>query len=302
MAQERLQKILARAGLASRRGAENLITSGRVRVNGKLVTELGVKADSYRDRIVVDGNRIEAEKLVYLVLNKPRGCVSTLSDPQGRPTVADLVKDVPQRLFPVGRLDFATSGVLLMTNDGNFSNALLHPSSNVPKTYVLKCAGVMPPEVIDAWREGVELDDGKTLPAEVVRLRYEGDKTWLRVTVREGRNHLLRRMGEATGFHVMRLSRLEFAGIDAEHLKPGVWRPLSVDEQRKLKKTHGVPSRVRAQQGLFGLLKRKKPVRQRPTRGKRAPASADQESTEAGDKGPSRRRRSDKAKTRRKPR
>jgi 23S rRNA pseudouridine2605 synthase len=259
MAQERLQKILARAGLASRRGAEDLITSGRVRLNGKLVTELGTKADSRKDRIVVDGKRIEVEKLVYLVLNKPRGCVSTMSDPQGRPTVADLVTDVSQRIYPVGRLDFATSGVLLMTNDGEFSNALLHPSGEVPKTYVLKCTGVMPPEMIETWCTGIELDDGKTLPAEVTRLRYEGDKTWLKVTVREGRNQLLRRMGEATGFPVMRLSRLEFAGIDTSDLKPGRWRPLSVDELRALKKAHGVPSRVRVQRDLFAA--KRKPSR-----------------------------------------
>jgi 23S rRNA pseudouridine2605 synthase len=184
---DRLQKILARGGLASRRHAEALITGGHVRVNGRVVTELGTRADPRRDRIEVDGTRVVAEKYVYLVMHKPRGVVSTMSDPEGRPTVRELVGHVDARLFPVGRLDFATSGVLLATNDGAFSDGLLHPKRAVPKTYVVKVSGNMKDEDLDQWRGGVELDDGKTLPADVSLIRHEPDpggrmKTWFEVT------------------------------------------------------------------------------------------------------------------------
>ena len=246
MAQERLQKIIARAGIASRRGAETIVEAGRVRVNGQVVTELGAKADPRKDRIEVDGKRIEAEDLIYVVLHKPRNVVSTLSDPEDRPTVADYVKDVPARLYPVGRLDFSTSGVLLMTNDGAFAQGLLHPNKKVPKTYVVKLDGEITPDELDRWREGVELEDGKTLPAKCHILRYEGGKAWIEVTITEGRNHQIRRMAAATGFLAMRLARTSFAGIDHDGLRPGQWRPLSVDELKKLKQAYGVPTRVRA--------------------------------------------------------
>jgi len=243
---ERLQKIIARAGVASRRAAEELITSGRVRVNGRVVTELGQKADPRADRIDVDGKRLTAEAPIYLVLHKPRGVVSTLSDPEGRPTVAELVRRAPARVYPVGRLDFATSGVLLMTNDGDFANGLLHPRGGVPKTYVIKVSGLMEEEDLARWREGVVLDDGeRTLPAEVALLRYEGDKTWLEVVLREGKNQQLRRMGEATGFRVMRLARTSFAGVTAEGLRPGDFRALRFDELQDIKKAFGVPKRLR---------------------------------------------------------
>jgi 23S rRNA pseudouridine2605 synthase len=171
--------------------------------------------------------------------------VSTLRDPEGRPTVAELVRGVGARVYPVGRLDYATSGVLLMTNDGEFSNALIHPRGSVPKLYVMKVKGVMDEQDAEVWRQGVMLDDGKTLPAEVRILRHEDDKTWLEVVLREGRNQQIRRMGEATGFPVMRLSRLSFAGITSEGLKPGEWRLLTADELMELRKAHGVPKRIR---------------------------------------------------------
>ncbi len=253
MTLERLQKIIARAGLGSRRGAEQLIAAGRVRVNGALVTEPGSKADPDKDKIEVDGTRLVAEELVYVVLHKPRGVVSTMADPQGRPTVADLVADLPFRLFPVGRLDFATSGVLLMTNDGAFSQAMLHPKSGVPKTYVVKLDKKVDEEEVVRWCEGIELDDGLTLPAHVRLLRHEGGKSWLALQLREGRNQQIRRMAEARGFVAMRLVRLSFAGIDAEGLRPGQWRLLNVDELRKLKRNYGVPTRVRAQRNLQSI-------------------------------------------------
>ncbi|WP_438030468.1 pseudouridine synthase [Sorangium sp. So ce233] len=243
--EERLQKIIARAGVASRRASEELILAGRVRVNGRVVTELGLKADRQKDRIEVDGKRLVSEVPVYVALHKPRNVVSTLRDPEGRPTVADYVRGTGARLYPVGRLDFATSGILLMTNDGDFANALLHPRGGVPKTYVLKVQGVMSDDDLTPWREGIRLEDGVTLPAEARVLRREGDKTWLEVTLREGRNQQIRRMGEATGWPVMRLARTTFAGVTSEGLRPGEWRALTVDELLHIREAFGVPKRIR---------------------------------------------------------
>jgi 23S rRNA pseudouridine2605 synthase len=242
----RLQKVLARAGVASRRAAEAMIAAGRVRVDGRVVTELGTKVDPRASRIDVDGSRVVAEALVYVVMHKPRNVVSTMSDPQGRPSVRDILAAVPGRVYPVGRLDFATSGVLLATNDGDFADGLLHPRCAVPKTYVVKVHGVMTPEDVDRWRRGVRLADGTTQPAKVKLLRHEGDKTWLELVITEGRNQQIRRMGEATGFQVMRLSRLAFAGITGEGLRPGGWRYLGHDELAALKKEYGVPKRLHA--------------------------------------------------------
>jgi 23S rRNA pseudouridine2605 synthase len=240
----RLQKVLARAGVASRRAAEQMIAAGRVRVDGRVVTELGTKVDPRTSRVEVDGNRIVAESFVYVVMNKPRNVVSTMHDPQGRPSVRDILAPVPGRAYPVGRLDFATSGVLLATNDGDFAEGVMHPRQAVPKTYVVKVHGEMTPQDLDRWRRGVQLEDGKTLPAKAKLLRYEGDKTWFELTITEGRNQQVRRMGEATGFRVMRLSRTSFAGVSSEGLRPGEWRYLTLDELATLKKEYGVPRRV----------------------------------------------------------
>ncbi|MEZ4307105.1 MAG: pseudouridine synthase [Polyangiaceae bacterium] len=243
--QDRLQKIIARAGVTSRRAAEDLITGGRVRVNGRVVTELGAKADPRDDKIEVDGKRLIAPPPVYVVLHKPRNVVSTMSDPEGRPTVAELLRSVNARVYPVGRLDFATSGVLLATNDGELSQGLLHPKKRVPKTYVLKVSGLMEDADLKHWSTGVDLEDGRTQPADVHFLRHEDDKTWFEITITEGRNQQLRRMGEATGFPVMRLARLSFAGITNEGLRPGQWRYLTSSELMDLRKEYGVPRRVR---------------------------------------------------------
>jgi 23S rRNA pseudouridine2605 synthase len=243
--QERLQKIISRAGVASRRAGEEIIQAGRVRVNGRVVTELGTKADLGRDTVEIDGRRLVPEAARYIVLHKPRGVVSTLSDPEGRPTVATLLDGAGTRLYPVGRLDFATSGVLLVTNDGDFANGLLHPRGGVPKTYVLKVKGSMNEADLARWAEGVELDDGKTRPAEVRHIRHEEDKTWFEITIREGRNQQIRRMGEATGFPVMRLARTSFAGITSEGVRPGKWRALTLEELLALRDQYGVPKRVR---------------------------------------------------------
>ncbi|HTB77825.1 MAG TPA: pseudouridine synthase [Polyangiaceae bacterium] len=245
MASVRLQKVLAHAGVSSRRAAEELMSAGRVRVDGRIVTELGTKVDPRGARVEVDGQRVVRQASVYLVLHKPRGVVSTMSDPEGRTTVRDLLREVSAaRVYPVGRLDFNTSGALLVTNDGDFSVALMHPSKTVPKTYVVKVQGVMEDRELDRWRRGVDLEDGKTRPAKVKLLRYEGDKTWLELTITEGRNQQVRRMGDATGFRVMRLARMSFAGVGTEGLAPGRWRYLTADELATLKKDFGVPKRI----------------------------------------------------------
>ncbi len=244
MSEERLQKILARAGVASRRKAEELITRGRVAVDGRIVTELGTKADPKKQRIEVDGRVVTAEALEYVLLHKPRAVVSTTRDPEGRKTVMDFVRRSEARLVPVGRLDYQTSGVLLLTNDGDFANGLLHPSHRIPRLYVAKVKGKMQELHLDVWRRGVELDGRKTAPAKVHFLRHEGDKTWFEITLQEGQNRQIVRMGEATGFPVMRLARLSFAEITADGLRPGQWRHLSADELVKMKRRYGVPKKI----------------------------------------------------------
>jgi 23S rRNA pseudouridine2605 synthase len=241
----RLQKVLSRAGIASRRAAETLITSGRVRVDGKVVTQLGTKVDPEANSVEIDGQRVVRETFVYVVLHKPRGVVSTMHDPLGRPCVRDLLAGVGGRAYPVGRLDFNTSGVLLATNDGDFAEALLHPRREVPKTYVAKLQGSMGQSDIDRWRSGIELEDGRSKPAKLKLLRYEAGKTWLEITITEGRNQQIRRMGEASGFRVMRLARMAFANVGSEGLLPGRWRPLTVDELTALQQAYGVPRRVK---------------------------------------------------------
>ena len=244
---ERLQKILARAGLASRRHAEEMITNGRVRVNGHIVSELGAKADPVNDRIEVDGERLVAERFVYLIFHKPRGVVSTMADPEGRASVKDALKQHPsitERVFPVGRLDFATSGALLITNDGDFMNGLLHPKTDVPKQYIVKVSGKMSEEDMELWRTGVTLEDGVTKRADVKLDRFEDDKTWFYVTLTEGRNQQIRRMGEATRFPVMRLSRVSFAGVTTENLPPGAMRSLTRDELMAIRKRYDVPRKL----------------------------------------------------------
>ncbi len=242
---ERLQKILAKAGIASRRAAEKLIVSGRVRVNGQVVSELGASADPDRDKIEVDGKRAIAERPVYLILHKPRGVVSTAHDPEGRPTVLELLQGIEARLYPVGRLDFQTSGALLLTNDGDFAAAMLHPKHNVPKLYLVKVEGDMDDAQVERWSKGIELEDGRTMPAEVHVTRREPGRTWLEVILHEGRNQQIRRMGEASGFPVLRLTRLSVAGISIDGLRAGSWRFLTIDELKDLRENFGVPKRLR---------------------------------------------------------
>jgi 23S rRNA pseudouridine2605 synthase len=257
--QDRLQKILARAGIASRRSAERLIEAGRVRVNGKTVTELGSRADARSDRIEVDGKRIVSEDPVYILLHKPRAVMSTLDDPEGRPTVADILKALPLRVFPVGRLDYQTSGALLLTNDGDFTARMLHPRHHVPKTYLVKVKGEMEKDDAAKWRDGVMLEDGPTLPTEIILSKREAGHTWFELIMREGRNQQIRRMGEATGFPVVRLTRLAFAGIGIDALRAGQWRFLSNSEMRDLRSLYGVPKHMRTASAAHAEFSRTQP-------------------------------------------
>lgn len=237
--EERLQKIISRAGIASRRKAEELITAGRVKVNDMAVKELGAKADPQRDEIRVDGALISvALEPVYVMLNKPEGYVTTVSDPEGRPTVMNLVKKIRTRVYPVGRLDFATSGLLLLTSDGELTRFLTHPSSHVPKTYEVKVKGRIPPEAIRALREGPKIDKKPLKPAEVRFLKFSrtGQHSWLIMTIHEGRTRQIRRMCEAVGADVMKLKRVEIGPIKLGDLPPGDFRWLSDKEIALLKK------------------------------------------------------------------
>jgi len=239
--------VLAGAGVASRRKSEEIIASGRVRVNGVIVTELGTKVDPSTDRIEVDGKQIVEEEPVVLVLNKPRGVVSTVTDPEGRPTVVELVRGFKERLFLVGRLDFATSGALLMTNDGELANALTHPRFGARKVYLVKVHGQVVESVLEQWRQGIVLDDGeRTAPTEdVFRLEETDGYTWFQVAIREGKNRQIRRMAEATGLIISKLKRVSFAGITIEGVPIGQYRALTSKEIYRLKRDHVTPTRKR---------------------------------------------------------
>jgi len=236
----RLQKIIAQAGLASRRAAEKLIAEGRVTINGEIVREMGTKADPARDDIRVDGRRVKsAERLRYILLYKPAGYVTTRSDPQRRRTVIDLLSGVKEYVYPVGRLDYDTDGLLLLTNDGDLAARLTHPRHGVERTYEARVAGMPDDEAIDRLRRGIPLDGRRTLPADVSLLnkrRNDRDGV-LAITIREGRNRQVRRMCEAVGHPVRKLTRVGIGPLSDRGLRPGVWRELTAHELRVLKQT-----------------------------------------------------------------
>ena len=235
----RLQKIISQAGVASRRAAEKLIADGRVTVNGEPVTAMGSKADPAEDDIRVDGRRIRsAERLRYLLLYKPAGYVTTRSDPQRRRTVIDLLRGVREYVYPVGRLDYDTQGLLLLTNDGDLAARLTHPRHQVDRTYEAYVAGMPDDEAIDRLRRGIPLDGRRTLPADVLLVNKgrRDQKGVLVITIREGRNRQVRRMLEAVGHPVESLRRIRFGPLGIRGLKPGEWRELSEVEVEKLKK------------------------------------------------------------------
>jgi len=236
---ERLQKIIAAAGIASRRKAEELISSGRVQVNGQVVTELGTKADPEVDHVRVSGKLLHgAQRHLYLLLNKPKGYVTTMSDPEKRPTVMDLIRGVKGRVYPVGRLDYASEGLLLLTNDGDLAHRLMKAASHVRKTYVVKVAGTPKEEAVKKLRAGVSIatDDGKrvrTSPAQV-RLVKEAANPWYEITLTEGRNRQIRRMFEAVGHHVEKIKRVRYGPLTLD-VPPGEFRPLTLKEVDQLK-------------------------------------------------------------------
>ncbi len=281
---DRLQKILAQAGIASRRKAEEIILEGRVQVNGQTVTELGTKADPHKDHIRVDGKLLQGpEPQRYFMLNKPRGFVTTLVDPQKRPTVADLLnqqKSGPHlklpRLYPVGRLDYLSEGLLLMTNDGDLANALSKASAGVLKTYLVKVSGVPTPEAVDQLRRGVMIDRGRldeiragrrdrivTAPAQIVEVRG-GDNPWFQVTLTEGRNRQLRKMFEEIGHHVEKIRRIAYGALQLD-VEPGSFRELTPGEVTALDRA-AKGKRVERKRQLPEAAQLKKPVPPRANR------------------------------------
>ena len=241
MAAERLQKMMAAAGIASRRASEELIAAGRVTVNGE-VAELGRKVDPATDVVLVDGERINIDPdRVYLVLNKPRGVVTTADDPEGRPAVVDLV-NLPQRLFPVGRLDMDTEGLLLLTNDGELAHALMHPSFEVERTYVALVPAPVRKKTLAELKEGIELEDGLARPRRVRVLEEERSKALLEVVMTEGRKREVRRMLGAVGLKVERLARVAYGGVELGDLRQGKWRFLTPAEIGRLHAVTGGPT------------------------------------------------------------
>ncbi|MBN1218494.1 MAG: rRNA pseudouridine synthase [Anaerolineae bacterium] len=240
MTLERLQKVMAHAGVASRRACEAIIQQGRVTVNGKVVTELGVKVDPHHDEIVVDGRSLfrQAEKPVYIILNKPAGILSAASDEQrGRKTVVDLV-DVPERVYPVGRLDLPSQGLILLTNDGELAQQITHPSSHLEKEYQVLVSGHPSAQTLARWRQGdIEVEGKPTAPAVVERLNPEGENFWLKIILTEGRKRQIREVAKILGHPVLRLERIRIGPLKLGRLKPGHWRHLSPAEVHRLKES-----------------------------------------------------------------
>ncbi|MBB6674188.1 pseudouridine synthase [Cohnella nanjingensis] len=234
---ERLQKILANAGVASRRKCEELIASGKVTVNDEVVKELGVKADPTKDVIAVNGKRIRTESKLYLLFNKPKGVITSVHDEKGRSVVTDYLKDVKERVYPVGRLDYDTEGLLLLTNDGDLAHLLTHPRHHVPKTYHATVEKVPHGAALEKLQKGIKLEDGMTAPAEVEYhdVDPEGKQATIAITIREGRNRQVRRMFEAIHHPVIRLKRVSFAGLTLDNLQRGKYRKLSAQEVQMLR-------------------------------------------------------------------
>lgn len=236
MAAERLQKILSQAGVASRRHAEQMITEGRVMVNGAVVTELGSKADFESDHIKVDGRLLHAPKRqVYIALNKPNNTVTTVTDPQRRATVMDLMRGVRERVYPVGRLDYHSEGLLLLTNDGELANAIMSAATHLPKTYLVKTNGPLTTEQQERFRRGIPLSGQRTLPAGL-KVIHEAENPWYEVRLFEGRNNQIRLMFKHFGRLVEKLKRVRIGPLDLGPLKPGEFRYLSAEEIGKLQR------------------------------------------------------------------
>jgi 23S rRNA pseudouridine2605 synthase len=257
--EKRLQKILSEVGIASRRKAEKLISEGRVVVSGKVAT-IGMKADISKDYIKVDGKLIPESKKniqnVYIMINKPRGVVTTLYDPEGRPTVKDFLQGIRWRVFPVGRLDYDSEGLLLLTNDGDFANAVLHPSKQISKIYLAKIKGVVENGTIEKLKRGVRLEDGMTSPARVRTMRLLEKNSWIEVVICEGRKRQIRRMLEHVGHPVISLRRVGINGLRLKGLKPGEMRYLTPGELHLIRKEIGHKERNNCFSNLRPLMNR----------------------------------------------
>ena len=248
--EQRLQKLIATAGIASRRHAEELITAGRVTVNGEVIKELGTKADPERDHIKVNGKlinpQLKARDKVYVLLNKPRGYLSSVSDPDGRPLVTELLPPNLGRLYPVGRLDFNTEGLLLLTNDGDLTNHVTSARNRVEKVYEVKVKGVPTEGAIQRLRRGVTLEDGtRTAPAKIKELSETESNAWYEVLLHQGRNQQVRRMFELIGHSVLKLRRVRIGFLTDENLKPGHWRFLAPAEVARLMRSPVKKSQVK---------------------------------------------------------
>jgi 23S rRNA pseudouridine2605 synthase len=236
MAEERLQKILSRAGTASRRRAEQMILEGRVAVNGSVITEMGSKADLGRDHIRVDGKLLQMPKRqVYIALHKPNNCVTTVTDPQGRATVMELLRGLHDRVYPVGRLDYHSEGLLLLTNDGSMANAITSAASHLPKTYLVKVNGSLTADQEQAFRNGVPLEGKRTVPAGL-KLTHRAENPWYEVRLFEGRKNQIRMMFKHFGLLVEKLKRVKIGPVNLGPLKPGEFRHLSIAEVAQLQK------------------------------------------------------------------
>ncbi len=244
--QERLQKIISAAGAASRRKAEELILEGCVTVNGRVVTELGTKADPEKDAIKVSGKLIHIpQSKTYIVLNKPRGFITSMKDPEGRPVVTELLKGVKARVVPVGRLDYDTEGLLIMTNDGDLAHSLMHPSHEMPKTYLAKVKGIIEDKAIEKLRKGVKLREGLTTPATVNKLKKTDANSWVEIIVHEGRYRQVRRMLEEVGYPVSKLIRVTYGSLALGNVPLGKYRHMTPDEVKRLKnESAGISKKV----------------------------------------------------------
>jgi len=232
----RIQKLLSQAGIASRREAERLIKEGRVSVNGKRVTELGTKVDPDKDRVKVDHKLVLLPKKIYIILNKPKRYITSVQDPEGRPVITDLLPELGSKVFPVGRLDYDTEGLILLTNDGDIAQKLQHPRYKIPRTYLAKIKGTPNEKDLYPITKGIKLDDGLTLPAEVKKIKEGLKNCWVEITVREGKNRLVKRMFERIGFPVLKLIRIRFDGLKLHNLPSGHFRFLNHIEVTRLMK------------------------------------------------------------------
>ncbi|WP_096188578.1 pseudouridine synthase [Evansella halocellulosilytica] len=233
---ERLQKVIAQAGITSRRKAEQLITEGKVKVNGSIVTELGTKVDVSQDEVIVNGVPLEKEEPVYFLLYKPTGVISSVKDDKQRKVVTDYI-EAEQRIYPIGRLDYDTSGLILLTNDGEFANTLMHPKYNISKTYIAKIEGIPDRQIVRKLERGIMLDDRKTAPAKAKVIKSDRKKgtSIVELTIHEGRNRQVRRMFEAVGHPVIKLKREQYGFLNLQGLNAGEYRELKPHEVKQLR-------------------------------------------------------------------